>query len=38
MLMKLTNPETILNMQANSINSLETSNALNADDIGKARN
>ena len=38
MLMKLTNPETILNMQANSINSLVTSNALNADDIGKARN
>ena len=40
MLMKLTNPETILNMQANSINSLVTSNALNADDIhvSKARN
>ena len=38
MLMKLTNPETILKLQANSINSLVTSNALNADDIGKARN
>ena len=38
MLMKLTNPETISNMQTNSINSLVSSNALNADDIGKARN
>ena len=38
MLMKLTNPETILNMQTNSINALVSSNAINADDIGKARN